>query len=276
LRGSLNTIKLVKSQPWVWDGLREACELESGYARKREPGHWELAAIGFVASKHVDIQPWWDETTDELWRECGFQAKPTYMSVWRRLRELETVCESFLQAASVIIQRCRQHDERVMAHVHFDFTEDETHAALVHDCEEGEDCAYRSKMSSSGRRRAFPGAATRPERAKTGIARKDRETRNTEGPELSAERDAESKPEKVVMVQRGSRTIKRIRQNGCWYRTRDLEAGVRAYTGERGAKRFWHGYYSGRLLTTLRVASSRAWIARALKSAISSLLSLTG
>ena len=43
LRGSVNAVRLVKSQPWVWDGLRDACAaLESGYARKREPGHWEL------------------------------------------------------------------------------------------------------------------------------------------------------------------------------------------------------------------------------------------
>ena len=28
LRGSLNTVKLIKSQPWVWGQLREACELE--------------------------------------------------------------------------------------------------------------------------------------------------------------------------------------------------------------------------------------------------------
>jgi hypothetical protein len=100
LRGSLNAVKLLKSQRWVWDDLRAACEaLESGYARKREPGHWELAAVAFIASRQIDIQPWWDESTDELWRECGFAGKPPYMRVWRRLRELETVCEAFLEAA---------------------------------------------------------------------------------------------------------------------------------------------------------------------------------
>lgn len=38
------------------------------------------------------------------------------------------------------------------------------------------------------------------------------------------------------------------RQKGCWYRTRDLGAGIRAYAGERGAKRFWHGYYAGKAI----------------------------
>jgi hypothetical protein len=247
LRGSLNTVRLLKSQRWVWDELREACgSLESNYARKREAGHWELAAVAFVASRHVDIQPFWDETTDELWRECGFDAKPPYMRVWRRLRELETVCENFLQAASTVIQRCRQHDQRVMAHVHFDFTEDETHAALIHDCQPDEECEYRQTTTRSGRRRAVPGAALHPQRVTTGVARQDREERNAEDPETSAERDQESLPERVEIVQRGSRTIKRIRQNGCWYRTRDLNAGIRAYMGERGAKRFWHGYYAGK------------------------------
>jgi hypothetical protein len=37
--------------------------------------------------------------------------------------------------------------------------------------------------------------------------------------------------------------IKRVRIDGCSYRTLDLEAGIRAYIGPRGAKRFWHGYY---------------------------------
>lgn len=247
LRGSLNTVKLLKSQRWVWDELREACgSLESNYARKREPGHWELAAIAFVASRHVDIQPFWDETTDEIWRECGFVSKPPYMRVWRRLRELETVCEHFLDAAGLVIRRCREHDKRVMAHVHFDFTEDETHAALIHDCQEGEKCSRRLTRTRSGHRRAAPGSAAYPERVKTGVARKDREDRNTEAPDESAEHDKESLPEKVKIVQRGSECIKRIRMNGCWYRTRDLDAGIRAYEGQRGARRFWHGYYAGK------------------------------
>ena len=33
---------------------------------------------------------------------------------------------------------------------------------------------------------------------------------------------------------------------GCWYRTLDTEAGIRAYMGPHGARRFWHGYYSGK------------------------------
>ena len=247
LRGSLNAVRLVKSQRWAWGGLREACaDLESGYARKREPGHWELAAIAFVASKHVDVQPWWDESSDELWRACGFEGKPPYMRVWRRLRELEKVCDEFLTAASLVIQRCRQHDSRVMAHVHFDYTEDETHAALVHDCQPGEACAYQPQTTRSGRQRSAPGSASHPARVDTRAARRQREEWNADDPDEAKKREKASKPDKEETVLRGSRTVRRIRQNGCWYRTRDREAGIRAYTGERGAKRFWHGYYSGK------------------------------
>jgi hypothetical protein len=242
LRGSLNAVKLVKAQRWAWDDLRAACELESGYARKREPGHWELAAIAFVASRHVDVQPWWDETTDDLWRECGFEAKPPYMRVWRRLRELEKVCDEFLNAAALVIQRCRHHDPRVMAHVHFDYTEDETHAALIHDCQPGDRCKRRVMRTRSGRARSAPGSALRPARVATSVAREQREAWNEEDPAESEKHAEETAPEQVEPTQRG----RRVRMGGCWYRTRDAEAGVRAYTTGNYVRRFWHGYYSGK------------------------------
>jgi hypothetical protein len=245
LRGSLNTVKLVKSQPWAWDQLREACELEVKHARKREPGHWELAAIAFVASRQVDIQPFWDESSEELWIECGFVEKPPYLRVWRRLRELETVCEEFLKAAAQIIQRCKTHDPRVMAHVHFDYTEDETHAALVHDCQKGEACKY-AKATEGGKR--VRGYAKRPQRVSAQVAREERHELSAEDPAVAEEREAKSAPEKTQTVQRGTQTIKRVRMRGCWFRTLDLEAGVRQYSGPRGRRKFWHGYYGGKAI----------------------------
>src|SRR5580658_10724091 len=76
LRGSLNTVKLVKSQPWAGAQLRSACDgLESRYSRKREPGRWELVAVAFVSSGHVDMEPWYDGSAPELWREGGLKAE---------------------------------------------------------------------------------------------------------------------------------------------------------------------------------------------------------
>jgi hypothetical protein len=126
LRGSLNMVRLLKSQRWVWDELRAACDLEKNWGRRREAGHWELAAVAFVVSGHVDVQPWLDSTTDELWRECGFSERPPYKRVWRRLRELEEHVDAFLDATGALVQHARRHDARVGAHVHFDGTEDET------------------------------------------------------------------------------------------------------------------------------------------------------
>lgn len=239
LRGSLNTVRLVKSQKWVWDGLRQACDLEKNYARKREPGDWSLAAVAFVSSRQVDIQPFWDESTDELWEACGFAGKPTYTTTWRRLRELETVCEEFLSAAALVIRRCREHDSRVMAHVHFDYTEDETHAGLVHDCKKDDDCAYAKAKGKTGR---VWGYAKRPERVGVKVARQERHELSEIDPEKAEEREKASEPQES-----DTKTgVKRVRINGCWYRTRDTEAGIRAYTGPRGCRRFWHGYYSGK------------------------------
>jgi hypothetical protein len=250
LRGSLNAVKLVRANAWVWDGLRQACAgLESNYARHREAGCWELAAVAFVTSRQIDLQPWWDETTDELWRECGFNGKPPYMRAYRRLRELEKVCDEFLAAAALVIQRCKAHDSRVMAHVHFDFTEDETHAALVHDCQPGENCKHAVVGTRHGKRRAAPGQALHPTRVSTAVAREQREDWNTKDPAETAKAEKAAAPTDIRTDQRGSRKVTRIRlggANGCWYRTRDAEAGTREYGGPRGSRRFWHGYYSGK------------------------------
>jgi hypothetical protein len=244
LRGSLNMVKLVKKQGKVWDELREACELEVKYARKRIAGHWELVAVAFVTSGYVDVQPWYDNTPDELWRECGFDKRPSRQTADRRLRELEGVYEKFLAAAGAVIRHCRKQDSRVMAHVHFDFTEDETHAALVHDCKAGESCKRRAR-SLAGRAWTKRGHPLRPRRAATQEARERRERWNEEDPAESV-KSAKSVTPKMMMEWRDGRYIKRVQVNGCWYRTRDVNAGVRAYTSRGKTHRFWHGYYSGK------------------------------
>jgi hypothetical protein len=243
LCGSVNIVRLLKSQPWAWDALRDACELEIKYARKREPGHWELAAVAFVVSGHVDLRPWWLNTTDELWSECGFNARPSYPTVHRRMRELESVGDEFLNAAALIIQRCRMHDSRVMAHVHFDWTEDETHAALVHDCRPNDPCKRRSWRKSS-RRRWGRNFGPRAPRAATSVARENREAWNEQDPTEAEQHARDAGPETTQRIAKG----KRVKVGGCWYRTRDEEAGVRAYTSNGTVKRFWHGYYSGKVI----------------------------
>jgi hypothetical protein len=255
LRGSLNTVRLVKQQAWASDALGAACNLEVNHGRKREPGRWELAAVAFVASRHVDLQPWWDESTDELWRECGFAGKPPYNRVWERLRELGENCdEAFLDAAALVIQRCRAHDPRVLAHVHVDFTEDETHAALVHDCQPGEECRREEDNDEEG----SPGETAyapplRLERASTARARRQREEWNEDDPDLSEESARKAEPEEVAEVARDGRIVKRVRVGGCWYLTRDTEAALARTSAT--AKSTASG------TATTRARSSAAWAA---------------
>ncbi len=232
LIGSENLVRLVKPQPRVWNQLRRECNLERNWGRRREGGDWELAAIAFVASGYVDIQPWLASSSSSLWRLCGFNAKPPYKRVWRRLREIEEVHEAFQRAAGKLIQLARQHDSRVGAHLHIDSTEDETHAGLIHDCAPG--------SCPRGRRRRH-GRGLRPRRIGTDAAREDRQRENTQAPE-----DVEREHGELVTV--GARTYRRFKIRGCWYRTLDTEAGIRLYDGTRGGRRFWHGYYNTKVV----------------------------
>jgi hypothetical protein len=243
VRGSLRMVQLVKANRWLWNGLREVCDLDHRHGRRRQRGHWELVAVAFVVSDYVDIQPWHDDSTEELWRACGFDGKPHYRTAWRRLRELAEVADEFLLAAGKLIRRARSQDPRVMAHVHFDNTEDETHAALVHDCAPGT-CPRRGRGHAAGRGRS--GAAQRPARQSTKAFREDRQKLNTLDPELADSERGAREPAQTELVERAGRTVKRVKIGECWYRTLDTEAGIRAYMGPRGAKRFWHGYYSGK------------------------------
>ncbi len=252
LRGSLNAVKLVKSEGWLWDGLREACDLEVDYGRKREPGNWELAAVAFVTSGHVDLRPWWDEASAELWRECGFPAKPPAKRTWERMRELETVCDEFLSVAALVIRRCKERDPRIFAHAHVDSTEDETHAGLVHDCKANESCKRRAAVEAADRAgkkpRAVRGHAIRLPRATTSEAREHRHSWNELDPQESEKAEREASPERIVEVKGTGRPMWRVRMGGCWYLTRDGDAGIRAYKKNGKTKRYWFGYSNAKIV----------------------------
>ncbi|MGB1582454.1 MAG: transposase [Solirubrobacterales bacterium] len=228
LLGSENVVRMVKSNRPLWNQLARECDLTVNWGRGREPGNWELAALAFVASGHVDIQPWLSSTNASLWRLCGFAGKPPYKRVWRRLREIESKHEAFQEAAGVLIRKAREHDPRVGAHIHIDSTEDETHAALIHDCELGS-CPRDSR----------PGV--RPIREHTERAREERQTESTLPPEAVARVHGE-------IVFENGRTFKRFKLGECWFKSLDTEAGVRLYERSRGGRRFWSGYRSVKLV----------------------------
>lgn len=154
VRGPLNVVELLKTQRWLYEELSAACDLSQNWGRPCEGGDWLLSMVAFVVSGQVDIQPWHDQTTPDLWRACGFTSKPPYSRVHRRLREMERCEQALLDGIGKLVQRARAHDPRVGAHVHIDDTEDETHAALIHDCRRDERCPYRERRRRAGGARA--------------------------------------------------------------------------------------------------------------------------
>jgi len=67
VRGSINMVRLLKRNRWLWRELRKACDLDKRYGCRRQRSNWELVAVAFAVSDYVDIQPWHDDSTDSLW-----------------------------------------------------------------------------------------------------------------------------------------------------------------------------------------------------------------
>jgi hypothetical protein len=230
-------IRTLKQTAWVWRDLERATTMTKRLGRKRDHGKkWALAFLLFVVSDSVDVQPWWESSSAEAWRECGFAAKPAYQTVWERFVELEQHGqEAFLQAAGAVIRHSRRHEPRIGRHIHVDSTEAETHAALVHDCRPGEGCPWEGKP------RWKRAGATRPERVDTSRVRDDR---HSSGDAPLADEDAPDLGGADRLVRLIDTDSLRVKVGKHWYRSRDTSAGVRAYTGPKGGFRFWHGFYN--------------------------------
>jgi hypothetical protein len=233
-------IETMKQTAWLWKELDEATTLDKNWGRRRDEGSWTLAYLSFVVSGYVDIEPWWASTAGELWRACGFTSRPAYQTTYERFVELEGVSEEFFAAATKLIQHARSHEPRVGNHIHVDGTEAETHAALVHDCQPGEDCSYEDDGSGALGGAKPTHAHARPKRESTERVRAER-WKESEGPPDESDEPSLGDADEIKATPDG-RT--RVRVGKHWYRTLDSTAGIRAYTGPRGAKRFWHGFYN--------------------------------
>jgi len=228
-------IQMMKQTQWLFAELDEATKLDKNWGRRKEPGSWALVFLAFVVSGQPDIEPWWTQTTPDLWQAAGFAARPSYQTTYERFVELESVSDKFLETAARLIQHAMKHEPRIGNHVHVDGTEAETHAALVHDCQSGEGCKWGG--ANAGQKPAR--TAERPRRVSTETAREQRHKDSAEAPDAPGTPDLGEADE--VKVTPGGRL--RVRSGQHWYRTLDASAGVRAYTGPRGARKFWHGFY---------------------------------
>jgi hypothetical protein len=234
LLSPLWVIQMMKQTAWVWKDLEDATALDKNWGRRRDEGSWTLAYLGFVVSGFTDVEPWWASTSEELWRACGFVSRPAYQTTYERFVELEGVSEDFFAAATKLIQHARKHEPRIGNHIHVDGTEAETHAALVHDCCPGEGCLFGGAKHKR--------TAERPKRESTERVRKERQDEAARPPDTAEEPELELGDADEVRQTPDGRM--RVRVGEHWYRTLDSTAGIRAYTGPRGAKRFWHGFYN--------------------------------
>jgi hypothetical protein len=227
-------VEMLKQTAWVFSDLEKATALDKDWGRRKEPGSWALVYMAFVVSGFTDIEPWWANTGDELWRACGFDTRPAYQTTYERFVELEEVREEFSLAAAKLIQHARRHEPRIGNHIHVDGTEAETHAALVHDCKPGEGCLFGGAKPKR--------TAARPKRESTERVRAERQKDAGLAPDETLDPELELGDADEVMELPDGRMRVRVGQH--WYRTLDSTAGIRAYTGPRGAKRFWHGFYN--------------------------------
>lgn len=220
--------------------------IDLGRGRKRMNGKWFWAYVAFVASPHVDVEPWWRDSADTLiWQEADFPRhrerktgrmtrRPSYQNVQRRFAELETFADDIRATAGLFIQRAIANDPRILDHVHVDSTEAETHAALVHDCRPTAKCMQHRR----GRRGVV---AKRPQRVTTDEERSQRHKLA----ELPTEQELAIRHEDGTwddMEQLSDGRV-RLRSGAHWYRTLDPTAGVRAYTRDGKLIKFWFGFY---------------------------------
>lgn len=234
LADELWAVRRLRQHPQWCDRLLDGTNLARNWGRPRAEGRWAFAYLAFVISRHPDVEPWWANATDALWRECGFTRKPSYQATWERFAELEGVADAFTEVANLLIQHARRHTGgKVGRDIHVDGTEAETNARLQHDCRESESCARRT------RRRGNP---VFPRRVNTDDARA---TRHKNSAEPTAEDDTPLDIGDATEIRHDEeRHVTRVRIGGCWYRSLDETAGVRAYTTGGRTKRFWHGFYN--------------------------------
>jgi hypothetical protein len=232
LASELWAVEQLKERPDWLEPLRAATSFKSHFGRDRIEGDWALAFLCFVASRHVDIEPWWAASRPDIWEACGFTARPSYQTTWNRFVEMEKKPEAYADLVTKLVRIAGDATNGLVGRdIHVDGTEAETNARLIHDCKPGDVCARQK-----GKRR---GHALYPVRIHANDERGARHAAAAQAPpeniDLGDIEDAEVDEDGSIM---------RIKmKGGCWYRQRDKTAGVRAYAKANGGiKRFWVGF----------------------------------
>jgi hypothetical protein len=243
----LYVVRLLKQHPEILDELIEATTITTD-RRPRIDGVWALAFLAFTCARNiVDVEPWWTDSADtKVWEECGFAGRPSYQTTYDRFVELERYEEHFRRAANKLIQRARKHSGGLVGRdVHVDGTESDTNARLVHIC--GPSCPRLSEEEAEAKKRRGP--AKLPDRLAAETVRAIRHEETRENAPAEEEQDVLNAGDvrKIVtkIDKKTGREYLEIEATwGCKYRSLDTTAGARAYTGTKGAFRYWHGFYN--------------------------------
>jgi hypothetical protein len=236
-------VETLKAHPQFWEPLREATSLNQQYGRKRLAGHWALAYLAFVVSRHVDVEPWWNTANSSIWRTAGFRERPSLRAVQRRFVELEVLEDDFLDVANALISHAvKRSGGRVGTDLHVDSTESETHARLKHICPADSPCQQSKARLVSATLTADEAREHRHQEAES----PDDELLSFSAGDVDDVTFAE--PVDPEADETLGRRVKKVKIGGCWYRCLDRDAGIRAYTRGGKTKRFWVGYYNGKAI----------------------------
>jgi hypothetical protein len=244
-----------------------------GYGRPRMSGSWVLVAVGFIASRQGDIQPFHDRASVEFWRECGFEGPPSYSTAHVRLTELEQLIPEIEEAVGRLVQQYMKIEPRIGRHVYVDGTEAETHSRFYHDCMDADDCAWRREGETADEvnMRVFG-------RATTEAAQRRRQQEDAGEVEGEAEetvlafertgcvRSGLASSARAASDSSERRPLHRVKTSNHHWLTHDPDAGFRSYRRPNGKLEGWHGYYhfaavdlyTGLPLFGLVASSSRA------------------
>ena len=248
-------IAMVKGMPQIRAGLQAACHRAYDWGPDRMPGDWALAYLAFVISRIPDIEPWYQRVRADhsLWAACDFERVPSYRLVHLRFTEMEGMADSFEEAAAHLIQRARANDQRVGAWWHLDASEAETHAAPQHDCTSYDDCP----TAKTGRRNP------RMQRVGTTTAKATRQLLAAMPVEDGA---AAVSVEGLRVIPVGASVVdherngRRFTSGGHWWFTRDMDAGVRAYSRGSRVVKAWHGFLHMEVIDHFTHAPLASWL----------------
>jgi DDE family transposase len=91
-------------------------------------GCFACAFVAMVESGEADVKPWYSATTPELWRECHFARMPSYKTVQRTFKDLEEIRHVFAEALRRLVQHARKREPRIGHAVAVDATMAESNA----------------------------------------------------------------------------------------------------------------------------------------------------